>query len=339
MNPQQEPVHSLTWKARNFADEKSVKNSLCLDDSGNLCAGKDSLQVVSIRPGMYIVAVQTDPAVMSHWNFDAEEASVVGFAFHLSGKLECIWERERGKKSVSTLYQCGDNSVTCLHGAKGHGHYLSPEILNAVGVYVDRQMFTDLIAEELGAMPKDCRSLLRQKNFFFSLPMTKDMYNVAVHAFHHPYQGTAARLHLQGCGLELLALQIDRLTRHAIHWEKPLRRCDEERIRMAGDILVQKMERPPTIPELALQVGMNSAKLQRDFKQVFGTTIGQFLVQQRMICARELLLTRDIDVVQTALAVGYSNVSHFIRCYKKTFGVTPIRHKQTRIGRMRPGIK
>ncbi len=83
------------------------------------------------------------------------------------------------------------------------------------------------------------------------------------------------------------------------------------------------MECPPTIPELALQVGMNSAKLQRDFKQVFGTTIGQFLVQQRMACARELLLAKDIDVTQAALAVGYSNVSYFIRCYKKAFGITP----------------
>ncbi len=323
MNPQQEPAHSFTWKVRNFADEKNFENSFRFDDNGDLCADKDSLQIVGIRPGIYIATVQADPELVPRCDFNMEEASVIGFFFHLSGKLECIQERERGKKPVSTLHQCGDNSVTCLHGAKGYSQYLSPEILNAIAIYVDRQMFTDLIAAELGAMPKDCRSLLQQENFFFSLPMTREMYNTAAHAFHHPFQGTAARLHLQGCGLELLALQIDRLTRHAIYREKPLRRCDEERIRMAGDILVQKMECPPTIPELALQVGMNSAKLQRDFKQVFGTTIGQFLVQQRMICARELLLTRDIDVIQAALAVGYSNVSHFIRCYKKAFGITP----------------
>ncbi len=323
MNPQQEPAPNFTWKARTFADEKSFENSLCFDDDGNFCAGKDSLQLVGIRPGLYVVSIRANPKLIPRWYFDTEEASVIGFSFYLSGKLECIQERELGKKPVSTLCQCGVNFVTCLHGAKGYSHYLSDEILNAVAIYVDRQMFTDLVAEELGAIPKDCRSLLQQKNFSFSLPMTRDMYNTAAHAFHHPFQGTAARLHLEGCGLELLALQIDQLFRQDLFREKHLRRCDEERIRMAGDILIQKMECPPTIPELALQVGMNSAKLQKEFKQVFGTTIGQFLVQQRMACARELLLAKDIDVTQAALAVGYSNVSYFIRCYKKAFGITP----------------
>ncbi|PIE00123.1 MAG: hypothetical protein CSA81_14055 [Acidobacteria bacterium] len=59
--------------------------------------------------------------------------------------------------------------------------------------------------------------------------------------------------------------------------------------------------------------------LQRGFKQVFGITIGQFLVQQPMVCVRELLLNRETDVAQAALRVGYSNISHFIRYYKKTF--------------------
>ncbi len=214
MNPQQEPAHSFTWKARNFADEKSFENSLCFDDNGNLCINKDSLQLVSIRPGIYVAAVQADPKMMYRWTYDAKEESAVGFSFHLSGKLGCICEWERGKKSTSALYQCGESSVVCLHGAKGHSQYLSDEILKAISIYVDRQIFTDLIAEELGAMPKDCRDLLQQKNFFFSLPMTRDMYNTAAHAFHHPYQGTAARLHLEGCGLELLALQIDQLSRY-----------------------------------------------------------------------------------------------------------------------------
>ncbi len=327
MNPQQEPAHSFTWKAKNFENEKSFENSLRFDDNGNLCANKDSLQLVSIRPGLYVAALQVNPTIMPRYNFDIEEASVIGFTFQLSGKLECI--REREKTSMSTLYQCGVNSVTCPHGTKGHSHYLSLEILNAIIVYVDRLMFADLIAEELGEMPKDCRSLLRQKNLFFTLPMSKEMYNTAGRAFHHPYQGTAARLHLEGCGLELLALQIDRFTRQNIFREKPLLRADEERIRMAGNILVQQMKSPPTIAALASRVGINSVKLQRGFKQVFGITMGQFLVQQRMAYARELLLNRETDVTQAALSVGYSNISHFIRCYRKTFGVTPGSHKQT----------
>ncbi|PIE68230.1 MAG: hypothetical protein CSA21_08580 [Deltaproteobacteria bacterium] len=276
---------------------------------------------------------------MPRYDFDVEDMPV-GFAFHLSGKLESTLNRGQGKKTVSILNQRGSNTVICLNGAKGHSWHLSHEIQDALVIIVDPRMFTDLITQELDGISKDCRSLLQQKNLFFSLPMTREMYNAADRAFHHPYQGAAARLHLESCGLELLALQMDRFSHQDACREKPLCRADEERIRMAGDMLVQKMDAPPTISALALQVGVNSAKLKRGFKQVFGTTIGQFLLQHRMACAREMILSRETDVTQAAFSVGYSNVSHFIRYYKKTFGVTPGCHKQTRKSRIvLPGTK
>ncbi len=55
--------------------------------------------------------------------------------------------------------------------------------------------------------------------------------------------------------------------------------------------------------------------------------------------ARELIVNRQIDVIQAAFLVGYCNVSHFIHYYKKTFGVTPGYDKQRRGSRIPPGIK
>ncbi len=326
-------THCFICKKKDFENEKSIQEAL-----RNPGDSEYSSQVVTIRPGLHIVTLQTNPEVMPCYKFDIEHAPV-GFFFNLSGKLETFLERGRGKRPASIVNQRGINSVICLDGARGYSHSLSDEIGEAAMVYVDPEILTDLIAEELDGIPQESRDLLRQKNSFFSLPMTAEMYNVAARALYHPYQGTAARLHLQGCGLELLALQIDQLSRQDCPG-KPLLQADEERIRMVGEILVDKMASPPTIAVLASQVGINSVKLQRGFKQIFGITIGQFLMQQRMICARELLLNRETDVTQAALRVGYSNVSHFIRCYKKTFGVTPIRHKQTRVSRISlTGIK
>ncbi len=339
MNLQQESTHSFTWKGKSFADEKNFENSLRFDDNGNSCANKDFLQFVTIRPGLHIVIYRVDPVIMPRYDFDMED-NPVGFGFLLSGKMECTQDRGQGKKSVSTLHQRGDNSLFFPYGTKGHSQYLSREILNAVIIYIDREMFADLIAEELGEISTDCRHLLRQHRPSCSRPMTEKMFTVAASAFYQPYHGAVSRLHLEACGLELLSLQIASLTRQDICREKVLCRIDEERIRMAGDILVRHMVNPPTISALALQVGVNSAKLKRGFKQIFGTTIGQFLLQHRMACARKLLLSREADVTQAAFSVGYANVSHFIRNYKKTFGVTPGNDKQTRRSRiLLSGIK
>ncbi len=324
----QDLTYSFTWKKKMFQNEKNIQQHLRFDNNGNPVGKEATLQFVSIRPGLYVATYRADPEVMPCYDFDLESMPV-GFSFHLSGKIETTCEKGLSRKNVSIVNQRGTNSIICLNGVKGHSRYLSHEIQDSVVIFLDSQMVTDLLAEELDEISKDCRNLLQQKNFFFSLPMTREMYNVAAQAIYHPYQGAVARLHLESCGLELLALQVERFKRD-IQREKPLCHADEERIRMAGDILVEQMGSPPTIPLLALQVGVNSAKLKRGFKQIFGTTVGQFLLQQRMTCARELLLNQDIDVTQAAFSVGYSNVSHFIRCYKKTFGVTPGSHKQTR---------
>ncbi len=329
MNPQPDTAHHFSLKARSFEDERTIQEAL-----RNPGDSEDSLQVVSIRPGLHIATLQSNPEIMPCYKFDIEHAPV-GFFFSLSGKLETFLERGRGKQPASIVNQRGINSVICLDGAKGYSHSLSHEIGESVSIFVDPQMLIGLIAEELDEISLESRDFLQQKNLFFSLPMTGEMYHVAIRALYHPYHGTAARLHLEACGLELLALQIERFTKE-IHREKPLCRLDEERIRMAGDSLVRQMESPPTISALAAQVGMSSTKLKKGFKQVFDVSIGQFLLQHRMIRARELILNQQIDVTQAAFSVGYSNVSHFIRYYKKTFGVTPGRDKQRRGSRILP---
>ncbi len=331
MNPEPDTAHHFSLKARSFEDEKSLEKSFRFDDNGTPHGDK----VITIRPGLDIfIGRASYPAIESGFNFEVK-MSVVAFAFHLSGKQEATIERGPGKKPVSILNQRGVNTVAGLYGAKGYSRYLSHEGMDVVIIYVDRREFADIIAQETGAIPHDFRNLLQQQNLFFTLPMTGGMYNVAARALYHPYHGSASRFHLQGCGLELLALQIDRFTKE-IHREKPLCRLDEERIRMAGDSLVRQMESPPTISALAAQVGVSSTKLKKGFKQVFDVSIGQFLLQHRMSRARELILNQQIDVTQAAFSVGYSNVSHFIRYYKKAFGVTPGRDKQRRGSRILP---
>ncbi len=329
---QQDATH--TWKKEIFQDGKNIEKSFHFDDNGTFLED----QIITIRPGLGIFACRDTPPIMAPTTYEIH-MPVVGFAFHLSGKQEATVERGLGKKPVSILNQRGVNTVVGLRGANLRGQHLSDEGMDVVIVYVARQEFTDIIAREMDAIPRDFCTLLRQENLFFTLPMTQKMYNVAAQALYHPYRGTASRFHLQGCGLELLAMQIDQFCKQDIHREKPLLRADQERVRMAGDILVRQMEAPPTIPALAAQVGMSGTKLKKGFKQVFGASIGQFLLQHRMTRARELIVNRQIDVAQAAFSVGYSNVSHFIRYYKKIFGVTPGCDKQTRDSRILPGIK
>ncbi|MDF5992039.1 AraC family transcriptional regulator [Pseudomonas aeruginosa] len=89
----------------------------------------------------------------------------------------------------------------------------------------------------------------------------------------------------------------------------------------ARALLLQDLSTPPTIAELAKAVGMNQCKLKKCFKDHFGSTIYALFQEQRMSSAQQLL--QSYNVTETAMMLGYSNVSHFSAAFAKQFGNLP----------------
>lgn len=87
--------------------------------------------------------------------------------------------------------------------------------------------------------------------------------------------------------------------------------------------ILERLENPPTITELAKISGINDFKLKAGFKQIFGTTIYGFIQSEKMSRAKRKLETGRFSVSEIAWDAGYTNVSHFIAAFKKHYGVTP----------------
>lgn len=98
---------------------------------------------------------------------------------------------------------------------------------------------------------------------------------------------------------------------------------DIEKIHRARYILIFQQENPPSLLDLARQVGINDNKLKIGFRQVFGTTVFGYLHNHRMEIARQLLQDGKMRVAAVANAVGYANPGHFAAGFKRKFGVSP----------------
>ena len=83
------------------------------------------------------------------------------------------------------------------------------------------------------------------------------------------------------------------------------------------------MTDPPSLQALADEIGLSLKKLKEGFKQLYGNTVYQFVLDHKMNHARQLLVTGSHNVNEVALELGYSNSSHFIDAFKKKFGTTP----------------
>jgi AraC-like DNA-binding protein len=94
-------------------------------------------------------------------------------------------------------------------------------------------------------------------------------------------------------------------------------------IRQAKVILTKSFERPITIPQLAKKAGINEAKLKKGFKDLYGQSIHDCLLQLRIEKAKHLLTTTNTTVTDISFLVGYSHVNHFITLFKKIVGSPP----------------
>ncbi|UHD18647.1 response regulator transcription factor [Thiocapsa bogorovii] len=96
----------------------------------------------------------------------------------------------------------------------------------------------------------------------------------------------------------------------------------------AIDILRDEMADPPSLTALAHRVGTNQARLGREFQTHLGMSTFEYLREQRLVRAQELLATTDLQVQQIADAVGFNRAGDFATAFKLRFGVTPREYRR-----------
>ncbi|WP_302795332.1 helix-turn-helix domain-containing protein [Cloacibacillus evryensis] len=68
---------------------------------------------------------------------------------------------------------------------------------------------------------------------------------------------------------------------------------------------------------------MSETKLKRGFKNCFGCTVYEYMVEKRMELAHSLLSSGKYKVKDVVWMAGYSNAGHFIKMFRKRYGLTP----------------
>lgn len=138
------------------------------------------------------------------------------------------------------------------------------------------------------------------------------------------YTEPCRKIRMEGKTLELLDSSLEQIE---LHDSKPenlyLSSSDIEKIRQVREYILQHLDNPGTLRSLSHKVGTNVFKLKKGFKWLYGTTVFEFLREERMQRAKVLLLETDIPVAQIAFVIGYKNHSNFTAFFRKRFGYPP----------------
>lgn len=96
-----------------------------------------------------------------------------------------------------------------------------------------------------------------------------------------------------------------------------------QRISRAISWLREHFKEPMRIEDLATLSNMSVSAFHTHFKTVTSMTPLQFQKELRLHEAKQVMLTRMMDVSTACMHVGYSSVSQFSREYSRLFGVSP----------------
>jgi AraC-like DNA-binding protein len=107
-----------------------------------------------------------------------------------------------------------------------------------------------------------------------------------------------------------------------------IKKSDYEAIVRAELLLIGNINEAPSIAFLASESAMSTTKFKLTFKKIYGKSVYNYYLHYRMEIARRWLNENQMNVAEVGDRLGYKNLSHFARIFKKHFGVYPSKYEE-----------
>ena len=95
----------------------------------------------------------------------------------------------------------------------------------------------------------------------------------------------------------------------------------------AKDLVDARYREPLDVPALARAAKLSPAHFSREFKEAFGQSPHQYLLERRLERAAALLRNTDHSVADICFSVGLRSVGSFTTSFGRLFGMSPIAYR------------
>lgn len=282
----------------------------------NIAKGK--FVIVEIEPGFCVLAANNDGPQSQRFVHDVDR-SLLQFHFTLKGLSRLVFNEG------NYVLNNPENHSLMLYNPQRDLPIrmdLDPNTW-AVSMVISIKKFHALFSTE-----SDSISFLSEENagqkYYKDGQISPSMAIILNQLMHFNLNASIQKLYFRGKAYELLSHYFNQSA------DGDVEQCpflvdaaNVAKIKKAKDVIISRMSEPPSLQELSEIAGISLRKLKEGFKQIYGTTVYQFLFDYKMEFSRRLLESGESNVNEVGLKVGYSTASHFISAFKKKYGTTP----------------
>lgn len=93
-------------------------------------------------------------------------------------------------------------------------------------------------------------------------------------------------------------------------------------------LVAEKMEAPLSVDDMARAANLSPIHFARQFKRSTGRAPYQYIIEQRVERARELLRS-DLPIAEIAVRCGFTHQEHLTRIFGRTTGLTPAAYRRS----------
>lgn len=192
-----------------------------------------------------------------------------------------------------------------------------------INIEVDANYLHKLFADSSGKSPV-LQSLLQNEHpLLFEQLIYPGLQKVIDEIVTEPIDKTFALFFLRIKAEELICKLLMELEKRNEKHLYALNIKDIEAIYKVRAQILEHLETPPIIGELAISAGVSPTKLKRLFKQIFGNSIFNYYQAFRMKEAAILLNAKKLSVSDVGYKLGFTNLSHFSRKFNEHIGTKP----------------
>ena len=98
---------------------------------------------------------------------------------------------------------------------------------------------------------------------------------------------------------------------------------DQAILNAALRLIGRQLAEPPSLAEMARQVGTHDKRLSAIFRERLGVSVFAFIRDERLRKSQELLNDTSMTLQEIADMIGFSSAANFVTAFRERFGVTP----------------
>ncbi len=288
--------------------------------------GHGYFRAVKFSHGLSVLEANVSMKTDFELSFEEIDTNPLVILFNMADQITIESTKYNKENKIAKLHCTIFSTGTLNHHTLG---FSKNQMNNFFALIIDRKSFEtkmDIISNEL---PDIFRKVFKDVNgvnsfehsSYFSLEIAQfieEFRHCALDSFMKP-------MFLEGKAYEILTFQLQHFNNKDDDDspKKLLRRSTIDKIEAAVDVIDTELDVTINVHALAKRVGLNQTTLQSGFKNLFQTSVNDYIKNKRLDRAKILMETSDLNITEITYKIGINSRSYFSKLFKDKFGIAP----------------